>query len=86
MREGGLNGRKVEIDWLHASYYPRCLTLIFQELASGRRALAPGHARLHFSQLREDCLIGISMLNLKKRFYVDVGCHHPLRCGCVSTA
>jgi hypothetical protein len=38
-----------------------------------------GDARLHFSQLGEDCLIWHFYANIKNGTYVDVGCHHPFR-------
>jgi len=42
-------------------------------------AIASGYARLHFSQIGEDCLIWNLCNNVEKGFYVDIGCHHPFR-------
>jgi len=36
-------------------------------------------ARLHFSQLGEDCLLWHYFHTVIGGFYVDVGCHHPTR-------
>ncbi len=40
---------------------------------------AEDHARLHFSQFGEDCFLWHLFGNRANGFYVDVGCHDPLR-------
>jgi FkbM family methyltransferase len=38
-----------------------------------------GHLRVHFSQFGEDAVLWTYLQAKKDGFYVDVGCHHPLK-------
>jgi FkbM family methyltransferase len=42
-------------------------------------AATSGHLRVHFSQLGEDAVLWHYFHAVSAGFYVDVGCHHPLR-------